>query len=149
LYFFSESVPRRSTTNVLLDIGILQENGININTKQYLRGPTKDFKDFVMTWKDFIDKYPVEYKAYITNNFHLKIDPRFFKTYKIIKAPAMALATCDSGTPDIKSCKIKYLIRGNVSLEVFFDKISKYEKKYKEYVRFLQANKIVKKKEVK
>ena len=101
-------------------------------------------------WKKYIDEYPAQLKTYIVDNFHLKLDPRFFKTYDIKKAPAMALAICDSGVPDIKSCKIRYLIRGNVSLEVFFDKISKYEKKYKDYVRYLQANKIVKnKKEVK
>jgi len=145
LYFFSESVPRRSTTNVILDVGILKENGINIKSKQYLRGPTKDFKTFVMDWKKFIDEYPVEYKAYIINAFHLKIDPRFFTTYNIKRAPAMALATCSADIPTIDNCKIRYLIRGNVSLEVFFDKISKYEKKYKQYVRYLQANKIVKK----
>jgi len=146
LYFFSKTVPKNATTNVILDVGILRENGIDIETKQYLRGPTKDFKNFVMNWKNYIDEYPAQLKTYIVNNFHLKLDPRFFKTYDIKKAPAMALAICDSAVPDIKSCKIKYLIRGNVSLEVFFDKISNYEKKYKEYVRYLQANKIIKKK---
>lgn len=144
LYFFSDSVPKNTTSNVLLDVGILQENGINIKTKQYLRGPSETFKDFVMGWKEFVDNYEPSHRNYIKNNFFLKLDPRFFKIYDIKKVPVIALATCNSLVPDTKSCKINYLIRGDTSLEVFFDKISKKDEKYKDYVRYLQSNKIIK-----
>jgi len=140
LYFFTEDVPKNSTANVLLSVSALQDNGIHLRIKEYLTGPSDNIKEYLFSWKDFIAEYPDKYKRNISENFHLKFDPRFFKVYDIKKAPAMALAHCQSLIPTPKTCKIDYLIRGDVSLLTFFDKISKIDKKYLPYKKILEAN---------
>lgn len=140
LYFFTESVPKSSVSNILLGVKVLQDNGLNIETKQYLTGPSDNIKDYLESWKTFIYGYPFKYQNGVVRNFHLKFDPRFFKVYKINKAPAMAIAFCQSAIPTPKTCRIKYLIRGDTSLFNFFDKIGKVEPKYNKYANFLKAN---------
>jgi len=140
LYFFSETVPKNSTANVLMSVSILQDNGFDIHIKEYLTGPSDNFKNFMFSWKDFISNYPIQYQEKISRNFKLKLDPRFFKVYEVKKAPAMALAECQSMIPEPKTCRVKYFIRGDVSLESFFDKISTLDKTYIPYKKALEAN---------
>jgi len=150
LYFFTREVPKNSMANILLGVSALQENGLNIESKQYLTGVPDNIQEYMSNWKTFVYDYPFKYQNNIVRNFHLKFDPRFFRVYEIQEAPAMALAFCQSAIPTPKTCKIKYLIRGDTSLFDFFDKISKIEPKYKKYVNILKANGIyLPKKEVK
>ena len=140
LYFFTEEVPMNSTANILLGVSALQENGIKIESKQYLTGPPENVEEFMNKWKTFAYDYPFKYQNNIVRNYHLKFDPRFFKVYAVDKAPAMALAFCKSAIPTPKTCRIKYLIRGDTSLFNFFDKISKVEHKYIKFSNILKAN---------
>jgi len=149
LYFFTENVPRDSMSNILLGTSLLQKNGIDINIKEYLTGPSDNIKEYLFAWKDYIQTYPIKYQNDLAKNFHLKFDPRFFKVYEIEKAPALALAHCQSLFPTPKTCKVDYLIRGDVSLITFFDKISKIDKKYTPYKKILEANGIYKLEETK
>jgi hypothetical protein len=154
LYFYSESVPKRSTLNILMNIDILRQNGINIESKQYMVGIPKDYKKYMYDWKDTIEEFPFKYRKMATNSFNMKLDLGFFKLLNIKKVPAMALAICESAVPEPKKCKIKYLIRGDVPLVTFFDKISLNDKKYLKYSQALNANgiidinKLIKKEEV-
>lgn len=140
IYLFTSEVPRNSTANILLGISALQENGINIESKQYLTGVPDNIEKYMLDWKTFVYDLPFKYQNNIVRNFHLKFDPRFFKVYEVKQAPAMALAFCQSSIPTPKTCKIKYLIRGDTSLFNFFDKISKVEPKYEKYSNILKAN---------
>jgi hypothetical protein len=144
LYFFSESVPDNSILDILNEVGILQNNGFNVMSKQYLVGPPKDFKAYMFKMKDIINNKEKnkEAKKHITDNFHLKFGPDFFKYFSLNKVPAIALATCKSMVPDTKTCKFEYLIKGDTTLTNFFAKISLKDKKYEIYHKFLIANKI-------
>jgi hypothetical protein len=144
LYFYSESVPRNSVANFLLDVNILRDNGIDIETKQYMVGAPEDYESYMKNWIAYLDKYPPKYKDGVVNNFFMKLDPRFFQMYEVKTVPAIALASCASLIPDPDSCKIKYLIHGDVPLTTFFDKISEQDKKYVKYNKFLDANGIFK-----
>lgn len=144
LYFFSESVPRNSVANFLLSVDILKQNGIDIDSKQYMVGAPEEYEQYMNNWKIYLDKYPTKYQSSVADNFFMKLDPRFFKGYEINSVPAIAFATCASIIPDPSSCRIKYLIHGDVPLTTFFDKISKIDKKYQNYNKFLDANGIFK-----
>lgn len=144
LYFFSSSMPKKSILDFLISVGIIQSNHLPIYTKQYLMGVPSNFKDYMFSMMHVANKYDLPYKKYISDNFALKIDPRFFKMYEIKRVPAIALAECDSLIPTPTSCHIKYMIHGDVSLETFFDRISQFDKKYIPYDKALIANKIYK-----
>lgn len=145
LYFTSSSVPTNTLFNILYSLSILQENNINIYSKQYLIGAPDDFKEYMYKMNDDLNE---RFKSFSTQekikrNFGLKIDPRYFEYFKIKEAPAMALATCPSLTPDIEKCKFHYFMRGDVGLLKFFDKISETDKRYEKITKILIANKIV------
>lgn len=142
LYFFSESVPKDSVSNFLFDVSLLKKNKIDIDTKQYMIGAPEDYETYMKGWTSFLDNNP--YKLDIIDQFHMKFAPDFFGTYEIKRVPAIALATCSSIIPSADSCRVNYLIHGDVSLVYFFDKISKENPKYKKYVKFLDANGIYK-----
>jgi len=149
LYFFSESVPKRSTLNVLLGVDILKQNGFNISSKQYMVGYPEDYKSYMFSWRDMIEEYPIKYRKGVTSSFAMKLDPRFFKTYGITRVPVLALALCQNIVPEPQSCKVEYLMHGDVPLKTFFDKIAQDNKDYKEFSMVLNANGIYKpKKEV-
>lgn len=144
LYFYSESVPRDSVSNFLLDVNILRENGIDIESKQYMVGAPENYESYMKSWISYLDEYPSKYKDGVVSNFFMKLDPRFFDMYELKTVPAIALATCASLIPDPETCRIRYLIHGDVPLTTFFDKISKQDKKYVKYNKFLDANGIFK-----
>lgn len=143
LYFFTKDVPLYSISNVLLELSVLQDEKIDIQSKLYLKGPTDDFEQYMMSAKDYIMNYPIEYQSRIGNNFHLKFEHDFFTAYHIEKAPAMALAFCSSEIPSIETCNIPYIIRGDTSLHTFIHLISIRDKNYKQFDDIL--NNIVKK----
>jgi len=143
LYLTSETVPNNALFNILHSVGILQENGVHIRSKQYLIGPPKDFENYMLDKKSFIDAKTEKEQLKIYDNFHLKIDPRMFDMFKIKKVPAIVLAYCTAKNPTKKTCKFKYLIRGDGSLTNFFDKISEKDPKYKKYYEYLIANKLI------
>lgn len=145
LYFTSESVPTNTMLNTLFQVGILQENGFDILTKQYFLGMNKDFKDYLFKMQDKINNKPKFERLKIIRNSGIKIDPRYFDFFKLKKVPAIALAECTGTTPSFKSCEFKFLLRGDTSLESFFDKIKTYDAKYEKYYEVLLANKFDKK----
>jgi hypothetical protein len=143
LYLTSESVPNYAYMNILHSVGILQENGIHIRTKQYLVGPPKDFEKYMMDKKEYMDKMTDKEKEKVVENFQLKLDPRMFDLFDIKKVPALVLAYCTAKNPTEKTCKFKYLIRGDGSLTNFFDKIKENDIRYKKHYEVLLANKLI------
>lgn len=140
LYFYSESVPKSTISNILEDLYSLQKAGIKILTKQYMFGLPGDSQKYFMGWKDYSDNLGDNKKKALVYNFAYKTDSRFFKMYEIKQVPAIALATCASILPDPASCQIKYLMHGDAPLVTFFDKISKIETSYKKYSDILNMN---------
>lgn len=147
IYMFSASVPRDVVTNIVASVSILQENGVKILSKQYLIGAPENFQQYMVDWNNYLKTLPIKYQPYVVGNFKLKLDPRFFQAYKVNKVPAIAYAHCATAIPRVNECQVEYLIRGDVSLRTFFDEISKMpnaDKKFKEYVKMLDANQIYK-----
>lgn len=147
LFFMSATVPRATTAHVLRDVSILQENGFKVASKQYVFGIPDDMKNYMVEWEKYLKSLPGKVSNYVIPNFGLKIDPRFFKVYEIKKVPAIAYATCAGDIPDVSTCKIAYLIHGDVSLTTFFEQIVRNAKDrdttlFKEYIKVLDANKI-------
>ncbi len=143
LILTSETVPNKIIINNLLSVGILQSNGIDIETKIYFQGIPEDMETYMKTLTKEIDNYNEEAKELISENVKVKIDPRFFQIFDLKKAPALVFASCPSQVPDVKKCEYKYLIRGDSGLINFFDKIRNIDNKYEKYYRYLIANKIV------
>lgn len=144
LYFTSVSVPTNTFFNVLHSISILQDNGYKIYSKQYLIGAPNDFKKYLFDMNSALeDKFKsLSTQEKIKRNFGIKIDPRYFDYFQLKRVPAMALATCPSLTPDIEKCKFHYLMKGDVSLLTFLDRISETNKTYEPLTRVLIANQI-------
>jgi len=144
LYLTSESVPNKSYQNLLLSVGILQENGVNIRTKQYLRGVPKNVKTYLITKMNEIKELPMKELMYIKPNIGLKFDPRLFDYFKLEKVPVIIYATCN-GIPSPERCKFKYMSKGDIPLSEFFEKIADKtnDKKFKKYHQYLIGNKIV------
>lgn len=139
-YFTTEDVPLHSIANTLLQLSILQDNNVGISSKVYMMGPTDDFKEYLFKTRNYIENYPIKYQDKIANNFKLKFGPDFFEAYKINKAPALAIAYCSAAIPSVDKCHIPYIIRGDVSLEYFFKRISQHDKKYTEFSDLIKNN---------
>lgn len=144
LYFISESMPKVILYRILFQVGILQENGFNIETRQYFNGFGPNFKNYLMTMRQEINEKPGFERVKILRNAQIKVDPRFFTYFKLKKVPAMVLAQCTAPEPGFNTCKFQFLLRGDISLSAFFDKISKIDKKYRKYYNVLIANKFTK-----
>lgn len=142
LYFTSSSVPTKTMFNVLHGISILQDNGYKIYSKQYVIGPPENFQEYMNKMNDDINLFSLTVQSKVKRNFGLKIDPRYFDYFKLKKVPAMAIATCPTLVPDIEKCKFHYIIKGDVSLVSFFDRISETDKSYDKLSKILIANKI-------
>ncbi len=154
LYLYSESVPKNSVLNFLLDMDILNQNGFNVMTKQYMIGYPNDYKQYMLDWKTKMEQYPDKYRISVTNGFAMKLDPRFFTAYDIKTVPAILYAVCNSDIPDVEHCRVDYLIHGDTPLVTFLDKISTIEKQeqkrvvFTEMKRVLNANQIYKPKDL-
>lgn len=144
LYFFSESVPKAAVFNFIMDVDILIQNGFNIQTKQYMIGYPQEFQSYLMDWKAKIDNHTQKEKNIMSRLFELKLDPRFFKENNFKRVPVIALAVCANDIPEPESCKIKFVMHGDMPLTTFFDKIAEKDKSYIEYKQVLNANQIYK-----
>jgi len=66
-----------------------------------------------------IDFYPIHFHS--------------FNKFKLEAVPAYALSICNNEQFRFADCKHKYLIKGDISLASFFEKIKEYGKEYEEY----------------
>jgi len=145
IYLTSETVPDSAYMDILHSVGILQENGAKIKTKQYLIGIPKDFKKYMFDKRDYMMKMTEKEQKYILKNFAIKIDPRMFEMFEVKKVPAIIYGICSGKNPGKDNCKFTYMIRGDSSLTNFFERISDEDPRYKKYWEYLIGNKIVNK----
>jgi hypothetical protein len=78
LYFFSSSVPKESVSTVLHEVGVLQENGINLKTIQYFVGLPDAEGKILKEYKNYIESKKGDVGDKIRKNFKLKINTDFF-----------------------------------------------------------------------
>jgi len=141
MFFTSQTVPSSTMFNIMYQTGILQDNGVDIITKQYYIGFGDNFKDYMFNMKDEVAKKTFQEKEKIVRNSKIKVDPNLFEFFKIKKVPAIALAECIGLNPTIENCEFKYLLHGDASLLTFFDKIKDKNVRYEKYYDYLLANK--------
>ena len=142
LYLTSSSVPNNTIMNILHSLAILQDNGYNIYSKQYLIGPPDDFQGYMMKFKSDLEKlHPtLGVQEKIKRNFGLKIDPRFFYKYNVKSVPMIIPATCPNVTPNPDECITHYYMTGDIGLVKFLDRISEKEKAFEPLVNILRTN---------
>jgi len=147
LFFLtSSSVPNDVIANWMLETAILQKAGVQILPIVYTRGFGKNFKKYFFNLANTMKKeIPKEYVPYVKKSFRFKLGPQFFKYFHLKRVPAIVLANCNNLSPMVQDCKIKYIMRGDMHLDYFFDKISQIspDPVYKKYYQILIANKIV------
>jgi len=147
LFFLtSSSVPNKVISNWLLETAILERANIPIYPIIYTRGFGKNFKKYFFNLAQSLKQnIPEEYVPYIKQNFRFKLGPQFFKYFHLKRVPAIVLAICNNLSPMPEDCDIKYIMKGDMHLSYFFDKISKVDNNliYKKYYRILIANNIV------
>lgn len=143
IVFTSASVPTNTMLNNMHSISILQDNKIDIESVQFFYGFPNNLEDYLKKTRALIDTKSTNVQKRLEKNLRIKINPALFDFLKIKKAPALALARCTSLNPSVDSCEFKYLIRGDVSLLTFFDKIIEEDKSYQKYYDALIANKIL------
>jgi hypothetical protein len=141
LYFTSESVPTSAMTNIMFQTGILQDNGIDIEMRTYFNGFNDNIQDYFYSLKDYVYKKSNFEKKKIIRNSQIKLGPNLFEYFNFKKAPAIVLAKCKGENPWTDNCEFNFLLRGDTSLEAFFDKIKDKNSKYEKYYDVLLANK--------
>lgn len=138
VYFFvSSSVPISSIEDFIKKASVLN---YYYGTKSLIvfQGITdKKYEEKMQELLETLGGY--EFSSLFYNNFVRIIDPKIFKTLQITKAPALGFAL-HSGNSYPSKANMKYLIRGDVSLDDFFLLISKKEKRYEAYSNSLLSS---------
>ncbi len=118
LYFFSNSVPKISFSNHLLEIAKFNREhetqleasqsliGVNLSLKSYILGVRKHLRGL----NDFSEEISL---------VDIRLSPEMFEKYSIISVPAIALAKCPASAHP-SNCSIVSIARGDISLEYFF-----------------------------
>lgn len=85
-------------------------------------------------------RYLMELKDYGINSTHIKINvhPWAFQDLGLKQVPAYLLSYCNNDDFRFKECDNKYIIKGNISLEYFFNEIAKTNEYFKEHHHSLE-----------
>ena len=128
-YFYSQSIPINAIGNLLPQFKKYQQ--LRPKTKFYivLNGfPTVDF------WQDLRKLYKDEY----SNLFKVKIHPKIYEAFELKHVPAWVQASCPEDFR-FKQCDLSeaYLVKGNLSLNDFMEKLSGIDKTRADFYRKL------------
>ena len=127
LYFFSESVPYHSYASFLASVDKLNRSGHDVKTIQYLRGFGEDFKDYMFNLHAM-----QEQRGMFKRTVKIKLHPKRFREFNIDKVPVVAYAEC--GASPYQDCDIKYLMRGDTSLEHMLELMAQEDMQYEQWV---------------
>lgn len=132
LYFFSESVPYHSYASFLASVDKLNRSGHEVKTIQYLRGFGEDFKSYMFNLHGM-----QEQRGMFKRTVKIKLHPKRFGELGIEKVPAVAYAEC--GASPYQDCDIKYLMRGDASLEQMLDLMAQEDQQYEQWAHDLRG----------
>jgi len=127
-YFVDSLVDNVSIENFSNAINKLTNHNLKVDGKVMFRGLINDsFKesgDFVLKLKENnnvknIEFYPIHFHS--------------FKYFKLSRVPAYALSVCNNNNFKFSECNHKYLIRGNIALQSFFQLLMEENKEYEDY----------------
>lgn len=108
-YFFSESVPKNSLFDFLVSVDKIKSVAPELQTVQYLRGFTSNFKNYLM---DLQQGDAVQTNERVHRGLKIKLHPRRFEELAITQVPAIVYAECYNNY--YSECDIKYIVRGDI-----------------------------------
>ncbi|HIE59716.1 MAG TPA: hypothetical protein EYP82_07295 [Hydrogenothermaceae bacterium] len=118
LYFFSNSVPKISFSNHLVEVAKFnREHEISLKSTQSMIGINHSLKAYILGVRKHL-KGLNEYDEEI-DLIDIRLSPEVFERFDIISVPAIALAKCPASAHPSK-CSIVSIARGDISLEYFF-----------------------------
>lgn len=131
-YFFSESMSMKNIENILIQFQRFRE--INNNSKIYivLNG---------LPSKKIMQKFRGLYKDELAGLFKIKVHPSMYSYYNLQSVPAFAMASCPEDFR-FKKCLLDKspLIRGNISLNDFFEILAQKEPEIYERINSQMRN---------
>ena len=118
LYFFSNSVPKISFANHLVEVAKYnREHEISLEASQSLIGVNPSLKAYILGFRKHL-KGLNDYDEEL-NLVDIRMSPEVFEKYEINSVPAIALAKCPASAHPSR-CSIVSIARGDISLEYFF-----------------------------
>ena len=136
-HFISTSVPPVSVSNVLVETTLLQQK-FPIEIRHIVLGLDSSIKEYLPKLFSLTESYQTLTDR-LRENLIINIDSKAFRFLNLKKVPALAWATCKESSIYPSDCKIEYLIRGDVGLLTFFDKLSIQEESFIPYYNLLAS----------
>ena len=126
-YLTSSSVPLNSHISYAKQASRLKEE-FNVAVKMCMIGiESKAFEPFI-----------TEVMGEISKNMYSPIAmdfcPDLFESLKVDRVPAYAISVCDRGDIHPEECKVRYVIRGDISLKYAIEKLSENNQYFKEFL---------------
>lgn len=123
-YFYSESIPIKAADNFLVYFNQIKEKYPEIKGYVVINGfPPYNIYEFMQKFNR--DKF---------GKGILKIHPILYENFGVERVPAFGLAKClDDDKFNSKECDYKYVLKGDVNLAYFLDKITEEDKQYQKY----------------
>lgn len=117
LYFTSQSLDGKHQIALTREVARLNAlHNSKVKVVPMLRGLDDGVFDYAKMLKDELDSLPPLQKLNtLAATEKLKLNPKFFKHFKIEKVPVMVTAKCTSGF-NMESCTFYYLSRGETSI---------------------------------
>jgi len=118
LYFFSNSVPKLSFSNHLVEVAKFnREHEVQLGASQSLIGINPSLKSYILGFRKYL-KGLNDFSEEI-DLVDIRLSPEVFEKFAINSVPAIALAQCPASSHP-SSCTIISIARGDISLEYFF-----------------------------
>ncbi|MFX4240172.1 TrbC family F-type conjugative pilus assembly protein [Aliarcobacter butzleri] len=129
-YFITEDTSKDLIKNFSYEIQKIKELDENIEalvlTNGLIGGSFDKMAEFVKGLQDFGIK-----------KINIGFNPWAYEYFKLDRVPAYALSYCDKNNYRFKTCKHKFLAKGEISLTQFFEIVSDEENGYKKYYQKL------------
>jgi len=128
IFYFVDS----GISNMAIERFSMAVNKIGVTGKVMYRGLINNsFQESANLVKNIQEKEKIKNIDFYPIHFHS------FKKFQLEEVPAYALSICNNEQFRFSDCEHKYLIKGDISLTSFFEKIKEYGKEYEEYYYFL------------
>ncbi|HIP17867.1 MAG TPA: hypothetical protein EYG78_00840 [Sulfurovum sp.] len=128
-YLTSSSVPVASHVSFITEMSKLEKE-FNIQSKMCMIGiESKEFPKFITDLMQELGKMPRK-----QSGSGMDFCPELFERLELTQVPAYAISVCDSQTLHPEECKVRYLIRGDMSLKFMLEKLANENEYFKEFV---------------
>ena len=128
-YLTSSSVPVASHLSFITEMSKLEKE-FNIQSKMCMIGiESKEFPKFMTDLMQELGKMSRK-----QSGSGMDFCPELFERLELTQVPAYVISVCDSQTLHPEECKVRYLIRGDMSLKFMLEKLANENEYFKEFV---------------